>query len=241
VSHQWQEFDTIVVEAHPDGGQLAFARIPAPPDADEVAADEATAAAACSTGGGGRQQRQQQQQQQDGKQQSQQQPIPVEIPNVMRHVDSFGRMSAGSTGGGGGSSGGASSSKPPLGSGAPSGSGSSKVPAGLGGGSGRSMKYDPLAPVAKRPGAGKQQQQQPAAPAAVNGSSSSRLNGAAAPAGEGPALGSSRNSSIDSLPALMQGLDESVAARLDPNHLPAFLKTPQRRDGHDDSLPTQSY
>jgi hypothetical protein len=48
-----------------------------------------------------------------------------------------------------------------------------------------------------------------------------------------------RENSSGSVSALMSGMDESVAARLDQGNLPSFLRTPVRRDG-DDNLPTQS-
>lgn len=189
-----------------DQQQLRFSRVPAPTeDADEGS----------STPKANNQQKQQLATQQ---QLDRAQPIPVEIPGVMRHVNSFGRMSAGSIG---------AAVQPPA-----SAAGSSKA---AGGSSSSSLKYDPLASKKKggKAPAAPQQQQQPQQPPAVNGS-----NGAAAAEGNGQGL--PHEDSSNSLNELIAGLDANVASHLDPANLPGFLRTPQRRDG-DHDLPTLSH
>jgi hypothetical protein len=230
-----QEFDTIIVEGDSSKKQLRFSRIPAPHDeAEEGAADDASSVSSTSSFN----KQQKQQQQLTKQQQAAGQPIPVEIPGTIRHVSSFGRMSAGSVG------------KPPVAAAAAAAavSGSSSSSSKAAGPGGGSLKYDPMA--AKKKGskgeAGVQQQQQqpgvPPAPA-LNGSSSSSK----APAVQGylddpdvvPELEGQGGSST-SLNELIAGLDANVSSHLDPHNMPAFLRTPERRDGQD-SLPTQSY
>lgn len=193
--------------------QLRFSRVPAPlEETDEGAGDDASSSSSTSSFN-----KQAQQQQRLARQQQQSvEPIPVEIPKVMRHVNSFGRMAAGSVGA-------AQPAVPAAGSAAASSGGSSGA------------KFDPMGSRKKggKGGAGQQKQQlQPAGPAAVNGSSEAadRDDG-----GPPPLEGSS-----DSLADLVAGLDVNVASHLDPANMPAFLRTPERRDGQD-SLPTQSY
>jgi hypothetical protein len=190
--------------------QLRFSRVPAPlEEADEGAGDDASSISSTSSFNkqAGQQQRLARQQQQSVE------PIPVEIPNIMRHVNSFGRMAAGSVG----------AAQPAAGAAAAASGGNSSS-----GGGG--AKFDPLA---SRKKGGKPKQQQPAVPAAaVNGSS-----GAAGGDEDGPPP---LEGSSDSLADLVAGLDVNVASHLDPANLPAFLRTPERRDGQD-SLPTQSY
>lgn len=160
----------------------------------------------------------------------------MEIPNLMRNVSSFGRMAAGS------------SSKPlqPAATPAASTNGSS---AGVGGAS--SLKYDPMAarkkgskPAVVQRVQQQQQQQTPALqglqgnPAGVNGPAAAAAAGAGGDVADGGGL--QQQGSSDSLADLMAGLDANVSSHLDPANLPAFLRTPERRDGQD-SLPTQSY
>lgn len=226
-----QEFDTIIVEGDASREQLRFSRIPAPhDDAEEGAADDASSISSTSSFN-----KQQRQQQMLTKQQAAAgEPIPVEIPGTIRHVSSFGRMSAGSVG---------KSPVPTAAAAAAAGSGgSSDKVAG-----GESLKYDPMA--AKKKGskgaAGVQQQQQqagiPPAPA-VNGSSSSKVlavQGYLDDPDVVPQL-EGQGGSSNSLNELIAGLDANVSSHLDPHNMPAFLRTPERRDGQD-SLPTQSY
>lgn len=218
-----QEFDTIIVEGNSSLQQLQFSRIPAPHEMEEDADDGSSISSTNSK-------QQKQQQQLMAKQQQQPgEPIPVEIPNLMRHVNSFGRMAAGSSGGG-------STAKPVQPAAAAN--GSSKSSKGIGGSG--NLKYDPLAAKKKvsKPSVGQQQQHaagdsslgQPAVHAGVNGSSTADEPGAAM----------KQSDSSGSLNELMATLDADVAKHLDPANLPAFLRTPERRDGQE-SLPTQSY
>lgn len=220
---QFEEFDTIIVEGNSSLQQLQFSRIPAPHEMEEDADDGSSISSTNSK-------QQKQQQQLMAKQQQQPgEPIPVEIPNLMRHVNSFGRMAAGSSGGG-------STAKPVQPAAAAN--GSSKSSKGIGGSG--NLKYDPLAAKKKvsKPSVGQQQQHaagdsslgQPAVHAGVNGSSTADEPGAAM----------KQSDSSGSLNELMATLDADVAKHLDPANLPAFLRTPERRDGQE-SLPTQSY
>jgi hypothetical protein len=223
-----QEFDTIIVESDPSLQQLRFSRVPAPQEeADEAAGDDASSVSSTSSFNKQAKQQQQIAQQQDA------QPIPVEIPNIIRHVNSFGRMSAGSLGG-------AQPPQPAVDPGAalPS---AKAAAAAAGGSSSSSGKFDPLGGKKKGVKAAQKQQQPPAAvPAAMNGSSAAAAEDEG---GDGPPnlVGDlPQEGSTNSLADLMAGLDADVASHLDPANLPAFLRTPERRDGQD-SLPTQSY
>jgi hypothetical protein len=228
-----QEFDTIIVEGDSSREQLRFSRIPAPhDDAEEGGADDASSVSSTSSFN----KQQKQQQLLNKQQQAAGQPIPVEIPGTIRHANSFGRMAAGSFG------------KPPApAAAAAAGGGRSSKAAGSSSAGGGNLKYDPMASKKKgskaEAGAQQQQQQQagvpPAAPA-VNGSSKP-------PAMQGylndpdivPQLDGQGGSS-NSLNELIAGLDANVSSHLDPHNMPAFLRTPERRDGQD-SLPTQSW
>jgi hypothetical protein len=220
-----QEFDTIIVESDPSLQQLCFSRVPAPQEeADEIAGDDASSISSTSSFNKQAKQQEQLALQQDV------QPIPVEIPNVIRHVNSFGRMSAGSLGGG-------QPPQPVVDLGAAS--LLAKTAAAGGGGSSSSGKFDPLAGKKKAVKAAHKQQQQPPAPAAMNGSSAA----ASDDGDDGPpnVVGDlPRDGSSNSVADLLAGLDANVASHLDPANMPAFLRMPERRDGQD-SLPTQSY
>lgn len=224
-----QEFDTIIVEGDPSLQQLRFSRVPAPQEeADEAAGDDASSTSSTSSFNKQAKQQQQLARQQDV------QPIPVEIPGVIRHVNSFGRMSAGSLGG-------AQPPQPAVDAGAAL--LSAKAAAATGGSSG---KFDPLAGKKKGPKAAQKQHQQPpaaAVPAAMNGSSAAAAAAAGDDGEDGPPdlVGDlPQEGSTNSLADLIAGLDANVASHLDPANMPAFLRTPERRDNQD-SLPTQSY
>ncbi|WIA41731.1 hypothetical protein OEZ86_009074 [Tetradesmus obliquus] len=219
---QFQEGDTIIIEAAEPGQGLQYFRVPAPLDPLAESDSEEPAAASSSSSKAVSSKPQQQQQQQ--------QPIRVHIPSVNRHVNSFGA-------GNGISSGPAAAAKPQL---PPTGANSSS--------SSSSLKYDPLSQRGSKKGGSK----------AGSSSSSKAPAGLSPPAADDdddmPALEMDtegqqqqqqdgpapvREGSSNSVSALMAGMDESVAARLDQANLPAFLRTPVRRDG-DDALPTQS-
>uniref|UniRef100_A0A383VLZ4 Clp R domain-containing protein n=1 Tax=Tetradesmus obliquus TaxID=3088 RepID=A0A383VLZ4_TETOB len=223
---QFQEGDTIIIEAAEPGQGLQYFRVPAPLDplAESDSEEPAAASSSSSSKAGGSKPQQQQQQQQ--------QPIRVHIPSVNRHVNSFGA-------GNGISSGPAAATKPQL---PPTGSQDASSS------SSSSLKYDPLSQRGSKKGSSK---------AGSSSSSSKAPAGLSTPAADDdddmPALEMDtegqqqqqdgpapvREGSSNSVSALMSGMDESVAARLDQANLPAFLRTPVRRDG-DDALPTQS-
>lgn len=207
-----QEFDTIIVEGRDPQlqQQLLFSRIPAPQEDAEDAASDGNSSVS-STDSFGKQQKQQQAL--SRQQQQSMQPIPVEIPNSLRHVNSFGRMAAGSSG------------AVNVSAAAAAGSTNSATSS--------SLKYDPLAAKKKGPKAAAPQQQQHAAPApSMNGSSGAEHL---------PTNNSIQHeNSSDSVSELIAGLDANVASQLDPANMPAFLRTPERRDGQD-SFPTQSF
>jgi hypothetical protein len=236
-----QEADTIIVEAAEPGQGLQYYRMPAPLDtlaeSDSEDAAAATGSKGSKAGGSSRSKPQQQQQQQ--------QPIRVHIPSVNRHVNSFGA-------GNGISSAPAAAAVqkaklPPTGLNANSSSSSSS-----------SLKYDPLSQRGGKKGDSSK-------PLRSSSSSSNAPAGTSSPVpapedgdlnDDMPTLvrdeeeeqqqqrreegsASVRENSSGSVSALMSGMDESVAARLDQGNLPSFLRTPVRRDG-DDNLPTQS-
>jgi hypothetical protein len=238
-----QEADAIIVEAAEPGQGLQYYRVPAPQDplAESDSEDAAAAATGSKSAKAGSSSSSKPQQQQ------QQQPIRVHIPSVNRHVNSFG------AGNGIGSAPAAAaaaqkSKLPPTGLNANSSISSS-------------LKYDPLSQRGSKKGSSSSK------PPRSNSSSSSAPAGTSpsspVPAPEDgdlyddmPALdmdtegqqqqqrgeeGSApvRENSSGSVSALMSGMDETVAARLDKGNLPSFLRTPVRRDG-DDNLPTQS-
>jgi hypothetical protein len=205
-----QEFDTIIVEGDSSMQHLRFSRIPAPTEEADSEGGTGTPKAGASSSS-------QQKQQPDRLQPVQ--PIPVIIPGAVRHVNSFGRMAAGSVG----------AAKPPVPAVTAAAGDNSK-----GGSNSSSLKYDPLA-SRKKGGKAPAAQQQPAQPAGP------ALNGSRAAAAEGNgAAGLQQQGSSSSLDALIAGLDANVASHLDPANLPAFLRTPERRDG-EGNLPTQSW
>ncbi|KAF8056728.1 clpB2 [Scenedesmus sp. PABB004] len=222
---QFQEFDTIVVEAHPSGEGLAFARIPAPPD--PLAESDSDGEAA-----GGRAAQQQQQQGVA---------IPVVIPGTARGGSAGGRSRAAADA--------PAAGRPPAGaaangvkgghrfdplaqrkkqgaSGGRSGTtGSGNSSGGGGSGSSSGARASSEAIGADAPPALEGDDGAPAAP--------TRSGGGGAP---------QRDGSSGSVAALVEGMDAAVAERLvdGGGPLPAFLRTPVVRNDQD-SLPTQSH
>jgi hypothetical protein len=238
-----QEGDTIIIEAAEPGQGLQYYRVPAPLDPLAESDSEDAAAGSGSKAAGGKQKQQQQQQQPL---------ILVHIPSVNRHVNSFGAGNGICSGAAA-----AAAKKPQL---PPSGLNTNNS-------SSSSLKYDPLSQRGGKKGGSKASGGSKAG--GSSNSSNAPAGSSPAPAPEDgdlydddmPALevdteglqllqqqkqqeqpdgpAPVRQGSSNSVSALMSGMDESVAARLDQANLPAFLRTPVRRDG-DDNLPTQS-
>ncbi|KAF6253273.1 P-loop containing nucleoside triphosphate hydrolase protein [Scenedesmus sp. NREL 46B-D3] len=242
---QFQETDAIIVEAAEPGQGLQYYRIPAPLDplAESDSEDAAAAGSKGGKGGGSSSSKagsssvskpQQQQQQQ------QQQPIRVHIPSVNRHVNSFGAGN-GVSGAAAAAAAAATPKLPPIGATANSGS----------------LKYDPLSQRGGRKGGSSSKSARssgnapagtsPAVPAPADGdlydddvpALQTDTDGLQQQQQQREGAAPVREGSSSSVSGLLSGMDESVAARLDQANLPAFLRTPVRRDGSD-NLPTQS-
>jgi hypothetical protein len=212
---QFQEEDTVVVEAtggeaedgSGPGSWLAFARIPgAQQDEGEPAGPKAAAAAGA--------------------------PVPVTIPGHTPVRAPAPKTPGGGTGGGASSGGGGGGKFDPLGGGKKGGGAVAKKAGGA------------TAPAASSSGQQQQhqakgeeeaQQQQSGGGAAANGAAPAG-NGAAGGAAAGGSAPAAGGAAAGGVGAEGDGLDEGVASSLfGGGEVPAFLKTPRRRDEQEDA------
>jgi hypothetical protein len=216
-----QEHDTIIVEAGDEDGQLQYSRIPAPLEVDSDSESGAPTTAAAAGRGNGKQPQKQQQPQAAAV------PIRVQIQGVIRQGSSAGR-----------------SRQPQQATAAAAGASSVDE-------SSRSaLKYDPMrnskgsktSSSSKGSSRSTRSSQQPPASLDQGATAADGADGPEllSPDAQGNLQQPRRDGSSSSVSALMNGLDASVASQLDPQNLPAFLRSPERRND-ESNLPTQSF